>query len=560
MYTIFKNIDYLCHQITNKRIMKRKLVTTLFIIIASLTCQAQHVINVDIPAAGTDATRLLQAAIDSAATFNGKPTVIRLANAQYDISRKESTPLLIHVSNTTSIDENPDATKHIGLYFHNLRNVTLDGAGARLITHGEMTSFVIDNCRNIKLQNFTLDAYDPSLAEATVMEVGDDYAILRCAKDTRYEIEEDGKLYWTGVDWRFTGGIAQVYDPERNTSLRTASPMDGLLKTEELERGLLKLYYASRPQMKIGTTYQMRHSLRTEVCGLVNRSKDTMLRNLNLNFLGNFGIVGQFSENLTYDNLRFAPAEDSDRTGAGFADFIQMSGCRGKIKITNSHFEGAHDDPINVHGTHLKVVKIEDERTALVRFMHHQTYGFDAFFPNDEVEFVSAHSLLCLQSMKVKSTEKIDDYTWRITFNKTINEKVKAEDNVALENVTWTPSVEIRNNYFSRIPTRGILMTTRRKVVIEDNTFFRIPMPSILISDDARSWYESGPVHKAMIRNNRFIECSSPVIDIWPEIDRYEGDVHKNITIRDNTFISCEQDESKMIRQRATRNLKISNN
>lgn len=540
--------------------MKRTAFTVLCLLFACINGISENVIKVASPGAGIDATRMLQAAIDSAATFNGKPVIIRLAAGQYDISRKESTPRLLHVSNTTSEWENADATKHIGLYFHGLRNVTLDATDARLLTHGEMTTFVVDECSNVCLRGFTLDAYDPSLAEATVMEVGDDYAILRCAKDTRYEIDCEGKLYWTGVDWSFTGGIAQVYDPERNTSLRTASPMDNLLLAEELEPGMLKLYYGNRPDMKTGTTYQMRHSLRTEVCGFINRSKDVRLENVNFNFLGNFGIVGQFSENLTYNNIRCAPDSRSDRTGAGFADFIQMSGCRGKIKITNSYFEGAHDDPINVHGTHLKVVGWEGNRTALVRFMHPQTYGFQPFYPGDKVEILSAHTLLSMQSLKIKAAEEIDDYTWRLTFNKDICDEARREDNVAVENVTWTPSVEIRNNYFSRIPTRGILVTTRRSVVIEDNTFFRIPMPSILISDDARSWYESGPVHKAAIRNNRFQECSSPVIDIWPEVDRYEGDVHKNITIEGNSFISCDKDESKIIRKRATGNLKARNN
>ena len=65
-----------------------------------------------------------------------------------------------------------------------------------------------------------------------------------------------------------------------------------------------------------------------------------------------------------------------------------------------------------------------------------------------------------------------------------MNDNVKTVENVSVENVTWTPEVEIRNNYFSRIPTRGILVTTRRKVVIEDNVFYRIPMSGVLVSDD----------------------------------------------------------------------------
>lgn len=540
--------------------LHQRIFTLCMLLVSVISSSAQTVIEIPAPATGADATHLLQEAIDKAAGNSGKPTVIRLATAQYNISRAEATARLFHVSNTTTVQENPDPTKHIGLHFKGLKNVTFDGNGAKLLTHGEMTSFLIDDCENVKLCNFTLDADDPSLAEATVVEVGDGYAVLRTARDTRYEITPEGKLFWTGHGWRFTGGIAQVFNPADNSSLRAASPMDGLLKAAELRPGLLWMQYAKKPNMKVGTTYQMRHSYRTEVCGCVHRSKNVTLQDIDFNFLGNFGIVGQFSENLTYDNIRCAPAYGSDRTGAGFADFVQMSGCKGLVKITNSYFEGAHDDPINVHGTHLKVTEWRGKRQAVVHFMHGQTFGFDPFTKGDDVEIISAHSLLALQSLKVAASEQLNDYEWLLTFNRDVNADAKAEDNVAVENVTWTPSVEIRNNYFARIPTRGILVSTRRPVTIEQNVFFRMPMASILISDDARSWYESGPVRDVTIRNNKFVECSSPVLLLWPENDRHDGPVHKNITVAHNTFSFMDSDNPVVIKARSVDGLTVTGN
>jgi hypothetical protein len=49
---------------------------------------------------------------------------------------------------------------------------------------------------------------------------------------------------------------------------------------------------------------------------------------------------------------------------------------------------------------------------------------------------------------------------------------VELREGNAIENITWTPEVEIRNNFFARIPTRGVLVTTRRKVVIENNRLY----------------------------------------------------------------------------------------
>ena len=105
-----------------------------------------------------------------------------------------------------------------------------------------------------------------------------------------------------------------------------------------------------------------------------------------------------------------------------------------------------------------------------------------------------------------------------------------------VENLTAMPEVEIVGCRFTLTPTRGLLLTTGRKALIADNTFLNIPMPSIYISDDARSWYESGAVDGVTIVRNRFINCASPVIGIDPENDVYKGPVHRGIVIEDNTF------------------------
>lgn len=232
-----------------------------------------------------------------------------------------------------------------------------------------------------------------------------------------------------------------------------------------------QVYYISNtaskeenPDLYPGEVFQMRDAIRDEACGFIHRSKNVTLEQLNLHFLGNFGIVGQYSENLTYNRLNCEPEHGSGRTCAGFADFVQMSGCKGKLSITNSRFEGAQDDPINVHGTHLKVVNDAEGKghEIVVRFMHPQSYGFDAFFVGDEVELTDVHSLKCLHKATIRKAERLSDYDVRLTLNRFVPHSVQQREMV-IENTTWTPEVEIRNNYFARTPTRGILVTTRKK-------------------------------------------------------------------------------------------------
>ncbi|WP_316823097.1 right-handed parallel beta-helix repeat-containing protein [Pedobacter gandavensis] len=114
----------------------------------------------------------------------------------------------------------------------------------------------------------------------------------------------------------------------------------------------------------------------------------------------------------------------------------------------------------------------------------------------------------------------------------------------ALENVTWTSSVTIKNSRFEGTISRGTLITTRRKVLVENNVYYRTGIHAILIENDAEGWYESGPVTDVTIRNNQFIECgfnSAPnnyVISINPQNHKMVPNywVHKNIKIEHNTF------------------------
>lgn len=540
--------------------MYRSIIAVLLLVPCLL--KAENIVVV--PPTEGDATAVLQAAIDKAGAFNGKNTTIRLTSGKYNISRSAASEHLYYISNTASAEENPGQMKHIGLWFRNMRNITFDGNGATIITHGEMTPFVLDSCRNVTLKNFTLTAADPSVPELKILEVEPQSIIFEVCPPSRFEISEDGNFSWVGEGWRFADGtdslpeLAQVFYPERNVTHRCASPLRGRKKARVLDGNIIKMEFDKAPDVHPGEIYQMRHGIRNEACGFFNMSENVTLSNIEFNFLGNFGLVGQFTRNLTYDNIRCRSAEGSGRTDAGFADFVQMSGCRGKITIRNSYFEGAHDDPINIHGTHLKVIKVLNDRQLRVRFMHGQTYGFTPFFADDKIEFVDRHSLRCLAPATVVSVQRKDDYEFDLTLDRPISlpEGRGAED-FAVENITWTPEVEICGNYFARTPTRGILITTRGKSVIEGNTFFRIPMPAILVSDDARGWYESGPVKNLLIRNNTFIECNSPAIAVWPEVEHYEGYVHENIRIERNRFI---MEPGTAISLRATKGITIKDN
>lgn len=537
--------------------MRKCILFVVSIWLIQLTILAQSRVIEISPKQGKDNENLMLA-LEKAAGYKGKPVTVRLSPGIYELDRSKSTQVLYHISNTTSESEDPDPTKHIGLYLHSLKNITIDGCGSTLQMNGEMTSFVLDRCEGIILKNLNIDYKHPTQTEVEVLEEGKDYLIVQVHPTSQYRIVDE-QLEWYGDGWSFKNGIAQSYDRASNMTWRSWSPMENLIRAVELRPNVLYLQYKEKTQVGLHIVFQMRDSFRDEVSGFVNRSKNVQLENLNFYYLGNFGVVCQYSENVTFDRCNFAPRPDSGRTNAGFADFIQVSGCRGMIDIRNSRFSGAHDDPINIHGTHLRVMEFLSPNRLKVRFMHDQTFGFEAFFKGDDIELVDPLSLLAVEKAKVKEAKLVTPHEMELTLSGPLSPEVIQRKDLVVENVLWTPEVRITNNYFERIPTRGILITTRRKSLIEGNTFYGMQMSGILVADDGLSWYESGPVHDLTIRRNTFFNCGEPVINIDPENREYKGAVHKNITIEENYFY-MRKNSSSVIRAKAVDGLVIRHN
>jgi hypothetical protein len=197
-------------------------------------------------------------------------------------------------------------------------------------------------------------------------------------------------------------------------------------------------------------------------------------------------------------------------------------------------FSGAHDDAINIHGTYLRIVDRPADRQVRVRFMHPQTYGFEAFAAGDEIDFVRATSLEAYSTNRVLSAVMLDAHDMLLTLERPAPQDIDAHD--VLENVTWNPEVHIRGCTVRRIPTRGFLLSSRRRMVVEGNHFIRTRMEGIHVGADAQKWFESGGVRDMLITQNRFDHCGREAISIRPNVSSPHAVVHRNVRIVGNQF------------------------
>lgn len=454
------------------------------------------------------------------------PIRIRFAPGRYDFHPAEAYREAWQISNTNA---DPEGLKAVAIHLADARHVEITGRGAAIVQRGKAIHICIERSENIRIEGLAFDYHRPTVSEFTVAGVGDGFADLAIHRDSAHTIE-NGALIWQGEGWREEGGLTQHLDPETGRVFRQPRLLDGL-RFEEIEPFLVRAHGPHR--FVAGSTYQTRNPFRDCVGAFTRHSKNITWSDVHFRFIHGMGMVSQFSENLTFTGVAFAPGTGSGRTTSAWADCIQVSGGRGRVLIENCVFQGAHDDAINIHGTHLRVVgQKPDAREITVRFVHPQTFGFQAFFPGDDIEFVRWDSLATYAPNRVAAAEMIDPHYIRLTLHDPLPGDIAEND--VVENVTWTPEVEIRGCTVRQIPTRGFLLTTRRPVIVEDNDFHATHMPGILIESDAKGWFESGTVRDMVIRNNRFYHCGRAAIHIHPQNSVPNPAAHRNIRIEGN--------------------------
>lgn len=457
------------------------------------------------------------------------------------------------ISNT-----NDDAyiPKAIAIYIDSSNYVDIEALGAKMLMRGKMIETCIDHSHDIKIHGATYDYYRPTVSELEVMKTADNFADLKIHPDSKYSIK-DSLLTWEGEGWRYNPmSLWQVLNPATGHLQRVDINMDGL-KYAATGINKVSVYFKSNPGFKSGLIYQNRDITRDCAGIFLVRSNSLALKNIHINFMHGMGVVSQFCRNIAIDSVFVKPAENSGRTCAAWADILHFSGCGGKISIINSWLSGANDDAVNVHGTYLRIINQPRPNQLLVRFMHNQTFGFEAFVKEDSIAFVHSNSLLQYGVSIVSNAVKVNDKDILLTLKTPLTDTIAPND--VVENITWTPRVYIAHNTIERIPTRGVLVTTRGGGVIENNVFQGTNNSAIAVADDAASWYESGMVKGLVIRNNKFNLCGGPVILISPENTQNNIiKVHNNIEVIGNAFILPPTADA--VYAKSTANIRIVNN
>ena len=446
-----------------------------------------------------------------------------------------------------------------------------------------MTPFLFDECENITLENLTIDYARPTMSEFTILkQTAPAEYLIKIADFSLFDIKnnriiwhgeknKNGDYYWQ-IDYRDDMTIAMRYDPNTEYVQMMGANGDNRFpsipefeKIDDLGDGLLKVKLKDpNAFFPVGCTVQTRNTVRDQIGGAFVNCKNVVCKGLTIRAMHGLGLLAQLCENVTFDGLNINPAKG--RTVASNADFFQASNCKGEVVIKNCVCSFGHDDFVNVHGTHLKVLEKNAENNRIkVTFVELHSRGFCPFKAGDEIDFINRLTLLPYGSAVIKNVTQISDLEFLLSLDRL--PEVNVGD--VIENATNTPALTVENNKFGPSTGRGVLCTTRKKIVIKNNVFYKTGGNALCVEDDCNFWFESGYVTDLTFENNKIIDCAYgslgkggvPVISVNPQVIKKDESiyVHKNITIKNNEFLRLPE-ESYRIEVKNTLNLAVENN
>jgi hypothetical protein len=526
--------------------LPKNLLLTFSFVAFYLSAAAQDTINVTDfglkPDSRENAVRIVQKALEFCKTKNNP--VLVFPKGRYDFWPQYATEKLYYESNTDVIP-----LRRCAILVEDLKNLTIDCMGSDFVYHDRIQPFTVDKSQNIIIKNVSIDWDIPLTAQAEIADVTDSYIDISInVLESPYTIEKD-KLVFLGEGWKSRWNGVMEFD--RDTKYISPHTGDaGCLgsgyqnyKAQELRYGLVRLNYAFKRKPAIGNYLVLRHSARDHAGTFIIDSKNVTILNMNMYHNAGLGILSQYSGNLTFRNVNCVPNPLKNRILSGHDDGFHYSNCKGQITIDSCRFLALMDDPVNVHGTSVRIMERKNSNTLVCKFMHGQSIGFIWARAGEKIGFIENDAMNTYRTAIVESFTTITPELFEISFTEALPEFVIPGD--ALENLTWTPEVIIKNSFFGSNRARGILVSTPGRVVIEKN-IFESSGSAILIPGDANGWYESGAVTDVLIRNNIFNDpCMTSmyqfcegIISVYPEIPRTDINkpFHRNIRIENNEF------------------------
>lgn len=451
------------------------------------------------------------------------------------------------------ISNNDGGRKSMAFPLIGFDGLTIEGSGAQLIFHGNISPFVIDACKNVTVRNLSIDYARPFYSQARILASKDGYTDLRFDEAFPWRVE-DGKLIFCDPDCGWDTALSDhclvtEFDREEQIPRRMVylaywqhperagflGSLAKAIQAEALEDGTVRLHGVDGHTE--GAWWVATNSRRDHPGFFIQNSRSTVLEDITLYHSASMGVIGQTSENITL--RRVSTALRNGRLLSVNADATHFVNCSGTILLEDCRLTHMLDDAGNFHGNYATVERVIDAHSMIVRLMHGQQQGVQIYRPGDVIALVDRETLKRIGEITVSNALLINEKLIRITGEDELPDNIA--EGLAVENFTQMPEVIIRGCETGYNRPRGFLISTCRRALIENCTFANMHH-GVHLTGDANSWFESGCVRDLTIRSCRFLGCGyagGAAVAITPEIRNRENNYyHGHILIEDNLFES----------------------
>lgn len=481
-------------------------------------------------------------------------TTFVFENGDYYFSPCDEMRFVYSLSNTTHLPR-----RTLGAYMKNMNSCTIEGNGARFWFEGHMQPLTLDKCENITVKDITINWKKPLVAEGTVISVTDEYADVYISSEYfPHKLSNEWLEFDVGAGERYPlcNRSQIVYEPHFRTVRRNTGDNFWVKSISALpQKDVYRFWLHYATNVCVGDILVLRHNERYHAGIFTEKCKDISFENIVVHSCGGLGCLSQFCENMTYKQVHFIPDRSLGRfVTNGRDDGMHITCNKGKVTITECTFLGLMDDPINVHGCSVTADEVLNKRTLRCRYRHDQAMGFLYWAEEGhEIAFIDRKNMSRVGTAKAASYNLENRDTFLLEFSEDLPENIlnmaRIDDCLALENLTNTAEFVCTKNRFGSCRARGMLISTPKPVLIENN-YFESSGSAILVAGDANNWFESGECNDVIIRNNVFThtcltseyEFCEGIISICPTIPEPElkKPFHKNISIRNNKFDTAD--------------------
>ncbi len=440
---------------------------------------------------------------------------------RYDIYLSDTTRSyeLEYRAHTTSAGEYLD----IAFLLKDLENVVLDFGGATVVLHGRIQPFMVDNCKNLTIQNVKIDYDRPFYTQATVSACTESQMRLRfdegfpcrvdpehqglvaCSETWEYRMNRNDCLLWMYdmEDQENHNIILALFGTDIYPKKNPPLPIRQILVEQDGEdvvfHGSFPEDWQGRSGQKLLITHEPRDKSSIQTVG----GENITLENVQIISGSAMALICMHTKNITVDHFDFfSNHAGNGRVVTNNADAIHMFNCYGKVQIRNCTMEGLLDDTVNIHGNFLAVTETLPDGIWCNPDIYGKSYAIKLFMPGDRVAFYNGSTRE--KKAEATVTALIGDpatggHTMRIRETEIISSLCPGD---VIENLSGNPEVLIENCVFRRF--RGTMRLQSGGKTVVRNCRFENRGDSLLITGDTVYWYESGPVQDLTVEDCYF--------------------------------------------------------